>query len=99
MLKTGDEHLESLRDGRCVYIGRERVDDVTTHPAFAAAARTVAAIYDMKRAPENLDVASYEEDGERYSSYYLRPRSPEELDKRTRTHKLIADMTHGLFGR
>jgi hypothetical protein len=23
MLKTGEEHLESLRDGRCVYIGGE----------------------------------------------------------------------------
>ncbi len=99
MLKTGAEHLDSLRDGRAVYIGGERVDDVTTHPAFAAAARTVAAIYDMKRAPENLDVTSYEEDGERFSSYYLRPRSQAELEKRTRTHKLIADMTHGLFGR
>ena len=99
MLKTGEEHLESLRDGRRVYIGRELVDDVTTHPAFAAAARTVAAIYDMKRAPENLDVTSYEENGELYSSYYLRPRSADELAKRTRTHKLIADMTHGLFGR
>ena len=99
MLKTGEEHLESLRDGRRVYIGRELVDDVTTHPAFAAAARTVAAIYDMKRAPENLEITSYEENGERYSSYYLRPRSADELAKRTRTHKLIADMTHGLFGR
>ena len=75
MLKTGEEHLESLRDGRRVYIGRELVDDVTTHPAFAAAERTVAAIYDMKRAPENLEITSYEENGERYSSYYLRPRS------------------------
>ena len=99
MLKTGEEHLESLRDGRRVYIGRELVDDVTTHPAFAAAAQTVAAIYDMKRAPENLEITSYEENGERYSSYYLRPRSADELAKRTRTHKLIADMTHGLFGR
>ena len=40
MLKSGAEHLESLRDGRVVYIGRERVDDVTTHPAFRNAART-----------------------------------------------------------
>ena len=34
MLRTGKEHIERLRDGRIVYIGRERVDDVTTHPAF-----------------------------------------------------------------
>ncbi len=99
MLKTGAEHLESLRDGRVVYVGRERVDDVTAHPAFSAAANTVAAIYDMKRAPENLDVTAYEEDGELYSSYYLRARSQDDLWKRTRTHKKIADLTFGLFGR
>jgi 4-hydroxyphenylacetate 3-monooxygenase len=34
MLKTGKEHVESLRDGRVVYLGSERIDDVTTHPAF-----------------------------------------------------------------
>ena len=44
MLKSGSEHLESLRDGRVVYIGSERVADVTTHPAFRNAARTVASI-------------------------------------------------------
>jgi len=31
---TGAEFLETLRDGREVYIYGERVDDVTTHPAF-----------------------------------------------------------------
>ena len=31
---TGAEFLESLRDGREVYIYGERVKDVTTHPAF-----------------------------------------------------------------
>ena len=50
MLKSGNEHLASLRDGRAVYIGAERVDDVTTHPAFRNAARSMAAIYDLKRA-------------------------------------------------
>lgn len=99
MLKTGKQHLESLRDGRTVYIGRERVDDVTTHPAFRRAAETVAAIYDMKRDPANLEITSYEEDGERFSSYYLRTRSRDDLYKRTLTHKKIADLTHGLFGR
>ena len=27
MLKTGDQHLDSLRDGRRVYIGDELVED------------------------------------------------------------------------
>ena len=51
MLRTGKEHLESIRDGRVVYIGSERVDDVTRHPAFRNAAQTVAALYDMKADP------------------------------------------------
>ncbi len=32
--QTGKEYLESLNDGREVYIYGERVKDVTTHPAF-----------------------------------------------------------------
>jgi len=48
MIRTGKQHLEHLRDGRVIYIGGERVDDVTTHPAFRNAAHAVAAIYDMK---------------------------------------------------
>ena len=55
MLKTGAEHLESLRDGRVVFVGGERVTDVTTHPAFRNGAQSIAAIYDMKAAPENRD--------------------------------------------
>ena len=44
-----------LRDGRVVYVGSEKVDDVTRHPAFRDAAATVAAIYDMKADPANRD--------------------------------------------
>src|SRR6185369_12874292 len=80
MLKTGNEHLESLRDGRIVYIGSERVDDVTTHPAFRHAARTVAGIYDMKLAQK--EAMSFEEGGERYSIYFLMPKTREDLARR-----------------
>ena len=48
MLVTGREKLERMRDGRVVYIGAERVDDVTAHPAFRNGARTIAALYDLK---------------------------------------------------
>src|SRR5712672_902235 len=50
MLLTGQDYLESIRDGRRVYVGGELVDDVTTHPAFRNAARSFAMIYDRKRA-------------------------------------------------
>ena len=71
MLRTGEEHIERLRDGRIVYIGSERVGDVTTHPAFRNAARTVAAIYDMKAHPANRETMSFTEAGDTFSMYYL----------------------------
>src|SRR5271166_4882980 len=43
---TGAEFLESLRDGREIYIYGERVKDVTTHPAFRNSAASVALLYD-----------------------------------------------------
>jgi len=52
MLRTGKEHLESLRDGRVVYVGGERIDDVTRHPYFREAAKTVAGLYDLKTGNE-----------------------------------------------
>jgi 4-hydroxyphenylacetate 3-monooxygenase len=99
MLKTGAEHLESLRDGRKVYIGGELVDDVTTHPAFRNAAASFAMLYDKKRAPENIDVMSFEEDGERFSTWFLLPKTRDDLEKRAETHRRIASWTHGLLGR
>ncbi len=76
MLRSGKEHLESLRDGRVVYVGSERIDDVTRHPAFREAAQTVARIYDMKADPANRDAMTYEEEGGRHSIYFLQARRP-----------------------
>ena len=96
MLKSGAEHLEQLRDGRAVYIGAERVDDVTTHPAFRNAARSMAEIYDLKRADPEL---SFAEGGERYSAYFLRARTKQDLEQRLKIHRAIATLSHGLLGR
>lgn len=48
---TGEEYLESLRDGREVWIYGERVRDVTAHPAFRNSARSVARLYDALHDP------------------------------------------------
>ena len=87
MLMTGKEYLQSIRDGRVIYVGKERISDQTTHPAFAGGARTYAALFDMKADPALRDVMTFEEDGERYSMYYLQPRSQEDLRRRNRAHR------------
>ncbi|HTW74352.1 MAG TPA: 4-hydroxyphenylacetate 3-hydroxylase N-terminal domain-containing protein [Steroidobacteraceae bacterium] len=43
---TSREFLESLRDGREIWIYGERVRDVTTHPAFRNTVRMLARLYD-----------------------------------------------------
>ena len=53
---TGGEYVESLRDGRDVYIYGERVKDVTTHPAFRNSVRMTARLYDALHAPETRDI-------------------------------------------
>ena len=53
---TGEEYLESLRDGREVWIDGEKVADVTEHPAFRNAARSVARLYDALHDPAHSDM-------------------------------------------
>ena len=55
MIRTGAQYIESLRDARAVFVGGERVSDVTAHPAFRAAVRSIAGLYDLAAAPEHRD--------------------------------------------
>ena len=99
MLVSGQQKLERMRDGRVIYLGAERVGDVTAHPAFRHAARTIADLYELKAAAPTRDLFSFEEDGERFSMYYLRCKTREDLARRTRAIKALADATYGLIGR
>jgi 4-hydroxyphenylacetate 3-monooxygenase len=69
MIRTGEAYRESLRDGREVWIDGERVDDVTTHPAFKPIVDVRARIYDLAHEDATRDVMSYAdiESGERCS--------------------------------
>lgn len=62
MLRTGQDYLESLRDGRQVWIDGERVADVATHPAFKPIVDIRARIYDMGHDPDTKDVMTYTDD-------------------------------------
>ena len=64
MIRTGADYRESIRDTREVYIGGERVKDVTTHPMFKPLVDIRAQIYDMQHAPATRAVMSFEQDGE-----------------------------------
>ena len=91
-LLNGREYRRSLRDGRQVWIGGEKVEDVTTHRAFAPMVDAVAAIYDLHF------VSAYSEqmtfalpEGGRGSRFYKIPESREELALRREMTLAILD--------
>src|SRR3546814_4532339 len=49
---TGKEYLDSLNDGRVVWVGNEKVDNVATHPLTRGYAQRVAEFYDLHHRPE-----------------------------------------------
>ena len=100
MLRSGGRTIsQASATGGAVYIGKERVGDVTDHPAFANAARMYAAMYDLKRADDMREVLWVERDGERFPAWFLKPRSRRDLEIRTAAHRAIAGFSHGLLGR
>lgn len=101
MTRKGEEYVRGLRDGRTVLLNGERVADVTTHPAFAAAIRTVAGLYDLAADPGNRELMTYPSprDGRPINKCWLVPRTRDDLASRRRAIKCWADASYGLLGR
>src|SRR5438445_292959 len=58
--RTGKEYLAGLREQRReIYLGGQRVEDVTAFPGLANGARSVAALYDMQHDPALRDEMTY----------------------------------------
>jgi 4-hydroxyphenylacetate 3-monooxygenase len=100
-LRRGDQYVESLRDGRAVYLDGERVADVTKHPAFAEPIRRIAERYDVARSDEAQAVTTYLDPttGQRHGAMWLIPRTAEDLEVRRRVHRFWAEASYGLMGR
>jgi 4-hydroxyphenylacetate 3-monooxygenase len=99
---TGAEFLESLRDGREVYIYGERVKDVTIHPAFRNAAASVAQLYDALHDDKTRDVLTAPTDtgsGGYTHKFFKAARSREELIAQRDAITAWARITYGWMGR
>lgn len=101
MTRSGSEYVAGLRNGRSVYLDGERVDDVTTHPAFASVVQSVAGLYDLANDPANRDLMTFPSprDGRPVNKSWLIPRSREDLAARRGALKRLADHSYGLLGR
>jgi len=100
-MRTGAEYLRSLNDGRRVFVDGEAVKDVTTHPAFRQAARSIAGLFDIAADPamrERMTFAS-PKTGEPVWRTYQIPRSHDDLRARRLFSETWAEATFGLMGR
>jgi 4-hydroxyphenylacetate 3-monooxygenase len=99
---TGDEYLASLRDGREVWIYGERVDDVTTHPAFRNSARSIARLYDALHDPQYADRLTAPTDtgnGGFTHPLFKLARTREDLRASREAVRVWAELTYGWMGR
>lgn len=100
-MRTGEQYLESLRDGRRVMCGGELIDDLTTHPKTRGYAAQVAAFYDLHHDPAHRDALTWVDgDGVRRAKHWRLPTNKEEaVDRRRYFDHVFRHFNGGQWGR
>src|ERR1700679_2116574 len=97
--RTGSEFLHGLRDKREVWLGGERVTDPMDHPALRGAAESIAAVFDLHyQHPDDLLMPD-PETGEQIAVSHIIPRSKDDLKRRHKALRRVAEFSVGLMGR
>ena len=98
---TSQEYLDSLKDGREIWIYGERVKDVTTHPAFRNTVHMLARLYDALH-DERKDIICTPTDtgnGGYTHRFFKAPRSVEDMLGSRDAIAEWARVTYGWMGR
>jgi len=98
-IRNGKQYLEGLRDDRDVWMHGEKVKDVTSHSGLSRGADTLAEFMDKQFDPELQGLITYEEDGKRYATSYMTPKSQQDVVKRGDAFYEWATWSNGMFGR
>jgi len=101
-LRTGAQYLAALRnDGRRVFIDGEEVRDVTSHPAFAEPAKTIAGLFDIACNPANADLMTYASptSGAPVNRIWQLPDSIDALNQRRAAIERWSEESLGYMGR
>ena len=100
-MRTGADYLRALNDGRRVFVDGEAVKDVTAHPAFRQAARSIAGLYDIAAAPDLRERMTYTspKTGEPVLRCWQIPHTHADLRARRLFSETWAEATFGLMGR
>ena len=99
MIRTGDQYIAGLEAPREVYVGGERVEDVTKYPAFRRPLDSYARLYDLKHTAEFQDAMTYTENGDRFDLSYLVPTTHDQLRAKGLAYKTFSEASYGCLGR
>lgn len=97
---TGKEYLESLDDGREVWIYGERVKNIAEHPAFRNSARMIARLYDALHDPAQKDILTLPTEWGGFTHRYFR--APHSVQEQVASRDAIAAwqrIAYGWMGR
>ncbi len=98
--RTGEQYLKGLKaSNRELWIGSDRVDDVTEHPATRGAAQQMARVFDTQHAFADDCLMPDPETGEPINVSHMIPRSVEDIHRRHKGLRRIAETSVGLMGR
>ena len=98
---TGARYIESLKDGREVWLDGERVSDVTTHPALTGMVHELARIYDLQHSAEFGEQMTFvsPETGNRCSLSWQLPACADDLKRKRRNSEIWNEKSWGQLGR
>ncbi len=99
MIRTGSQYIDSLRDGRAVFIDGERVRDVTRHPMLKPLIDIRARIYDMQHAQATRDALAYEENGQWHAVANKLPRTQDDWWAKRRATDTVLEAIGGIVTR
>ena len=76
-LRSAEQYIQSLKDGRTIYFRGARVPDVTTHPVISVAVKHASIDYRLAENPRHRDLCVVTDEHGEYSRYYQLPRQRE----------------------
>ena len=97
--RTGSEFLAGLNQPREIWVDDRRIASIASDPAFAGAARGVAAVYDLQHKEADACLMPDPETGEKINVSHMIPRSRQDLARRRAGLEKIAAYSVGLMGR
>jgi len=100
-IRTGRQYIESLRDGRRLFIDGKAVGDVTAYAPLRGVIDTIAGLHDEQFDPALRDRLTFvsPSSGELVSKTYLEAKTRPEMESLAACFHLRASRTFGLMGR